>query len=1015
LKNQFRLTFRVWVNIINASESKPERMMDTHLGQFERMGQFFSISFPDFRFEKRDFNKENADLLLRHIISMLDGLFKAENLAQKKNFQLATGKSFISNDIFQLLENVIVFLQMFNTQVLGMSKSERQTMGFVLENIGDYFKNDRLQGDDKLRKSLFNDYKFWIENLFKLFDKKISGAIAVNRDPANKKYFAHELIYANAALNFSLAPFLILHEGQVFSLARIDAGGMIYSHLASGAERVLNDDGFYQKIGEFYLANFCFADLEILQARMGNTENGLPGKWRAIEAACRHQEMKLFAESLMLLDEAGFEDLNMPLIYLLQIKNLANLNRSLEMKRLLQKFLLFYPFYAEGHEMMGDVYWQEENVELALSFYEKALLIAQGKSLGEKIKKIRDSVEKGKSRPEVQKNDAFFDITETVIRKEERIIGRSKELRQMIEILISNSKRNLLLIGERGVGKSALIRLLAQKIIFDEVPSALKEKKIKEINFVSLLTGSKYRGQFEEKVLKLLQEFKSQNSILVLEDIHLMMSAGAARGTSLDLVNILKNFLRDNSIQVIATTDYEEYKNSVEKDNSFLGYFQKIVVNELTPEGSRKILKNLVNAVAGEDNLLVANEIIEDIVESAKRDIRERKLPDSAIMILERCIAKVKLKNIASQAGPHRVEEADVLEVLSDIGNLPETNISISLKNRLQALSANILKRIVGQDEAIAKMVSSVITSKLGYDVKKNRPDGVFMFIGPTGVGKTETAIALSEALYGSQDYLIRIDMSEYMEKFTYSRFVGAAPGYVGYYDSNQLTDKVRQNPYSIILLDEVEKADAQLLNIFLQVFDAGRLTDARGNVIDFSKTTIIMTSNIGTALFSKSNMGYKSNPEGTHVSRLTLIKSLKKYFSPEFLNRIDEIIIFKHLQDADIKGIIDIHLREIRRDLDKQGKELVIGDDVLAFIARKGYSSEYGARNLTRVMKKELLEKIAYLSLEKEWNDARFLVCRLQGDEIEIAFEAVDSTVQSLPLRIDENEQKQVYPGLKK
>jgi ATP-dependent Clp protease ATP-binding subunit ClpC len=315
------------------------------------------------------------------------------------------------------------------------------------------------------------------------------------------------------------------------------------------------------------------------------------------------------------------------------------------------------------------------------------------------------------------------------------------------------------------------------------------------------------------------------------------------------------------------------------------------------------------------------------------------------------------------------------------------------LKSRLSSLRANILKRIVGQDEAVAKMVSSVITSKLGYDVKKNRPDGVFLFVGPTGVGKTETAIALSEALYGSPDYLIRIDMSEYMEKFTYSRFVGAAPGYVGYYDANQLTDKVRQNPYSVILLDEVEKADAQLLNIFLQVFDAGRLTDARGNVIDFSKTTIIMTSNIGTSLFSKANMGYKSGPEGTSVSRATLIKSLKKYFSPEFLNRIDEIIVFRHLHNDDIKAIIGIQLREVRRDLERQGKELVVPDDVLVHIAARGYSLEYGARNLNRVLKKELLEKIAYLSLEKEWEDARCLVCRLHDDEIEIIPEPVATT----------------------
>jgi ATP-dependent Clp protease ATP-binding subunit ClpA len=985
-------------------------MMDSHFGKYGRMDQFFSVYFPDFKFEKREFNKENADLLLLRLIYTLDGLFKAENLTRKKNFQLLAGKSFFTNNTFQILENIIAYLQIFDTQVLSVSKTERQTLAFILENIGDYLKNDKLQADDKVKKNLFNDYKFWIENLFKLFDKKISGSITLKQNPAIKKHdtagnvFETELIYANANINFSLSPFFVFNAEQVFSLTRTAANGIIYSNMASGAEMVVNDAGLHQKTCEFSLANFCFADLEFLLPQLKNDAGGFLGKWREIEAAYRQQQLKLFAESLLLLEEAAFEDFKMPLIYLLQIKNLANLNRNLEMKRLLQKFLLFYPFYAEGNEMIGDVYWQEENVELALSFYEKALLIAQSKNLGEKIKKIRETLDKGKSKPEVQKNDAFFDITETVIQQEERIIGRAKELRQMIEILISNSKRNLLLIGERGAGKSALIRLLAQKIIFEEVPPELKDKKIKEINFVSLLTGSKYRGQFEEKVLKLLQEFKSQNSILVLEDIHLMMSTGAARGTSLDLVNILKNFLRDNSIQVIATTDYEEFKNTVEKDNSLLGYFQKIIVNELSLENTRKILKNLANLVVTADNLLVSNQIIEAIVESAKRDFRERKLPDSAIMLLERCIAKVKLKNIAAQAGPNKIEESDVVEVLSDIGNLPETNISISLKNRLIALPANILKRIVGQDEAIAKMVSSVITSKLGYDIKKNRPHGVFMFIGPTGVGKTETAIALSEALYGSQDYLIRIDMSEYMEKFTYSRFVGAAPGYVGYYDANQLTDKVRQNPYSIILLDEIEKADAQLLNIFLQVFDAGRLTDARGNVIDFSKTTIIMTSNIGTALFSKANMGYKSNLEGANVSRATLIKSLKKYFSPEFLNRIDEIIIFRHLHNIDIKAIIDIHLREIRHDLEKQGKELVIKDDVLDSIARKGYSLEYGARNLTRVLKKELLEKIAYLSLEKEWDDARFLICRLINDETEIVLEAIDSTVASLPQRIDEN-----------
>jgi ATP-dependent Clp protease ATP-binding subunit ClpC len=967
-------------------------MMDPHFSQYGRMSSFLSFFVPDFKFEKREFNKENSDYLIFSLIRVLDALFKAENLARKKNFQHPAGKTFFAGDILLTLENIIAYLQAFHTQVLSMSKTERQTLVFILENIGDYLKNSRLLTGDKEKRNLFADSKFWIENLFKLFDQKISGMVTSGRGLDQKALFRphttlldDELVYGNATLNFSLFPFVIMQSGKVLCLSRLSANEVLFSDMVGGTEIVLNEGNIWQKMAEFCLANFCFSDLERIEPQWIKDSNDFLSKWREVDGAYRNQQLNLFTESQSQLEQIAFENFNLPLIYLLQIRNLANLDRGLEMKRLLQKFLLFYPFYAQGHEMMGDVYARDENIELALSFYEKALLISQSRTLGEKIKKLRDTIEKGKIRPEAQKNEAFFDITEAVIQNEERIIGRNRELRQMIEILISTSKRNLLLIGERGVGKSTLVRLLAQKITFGEVPPVLKEKKIKEINFVTLLTGSKYRGQFEEKVLKLLQEFKAQNAILVLEDMHLMMSAGAARGTSLDLVNILKNFLRDNSIQVIATTDYEEYKNTIEKDNSLLGYFQKIVVNELSPEVTRKILKNLTSQVVSADAPLLSNQIIEDIVESAKRDIRERKLPDSAIMLLERCIAKVKLKNVAACEAPLKIEESDVVEVLADIGNLPESNISISLKDRLTMLQANILKRIVGQDEAVAKMVSSVITSKLGYDIKKNRPDGVFMFIGPTGVGKTETAIALSEALYGSQDYLIRIDMSEYMEKFTYSRFVGAAPGYVGYYDSNQLTDKVRLNPYAIILLDEVEKADAQLLNIFLQVFDAGRLTDARGNVIDFSKTTIIMTSNIGTSLFSKTNMGYKSSPDDSQVSRATLIKSLKKYFSPEFLNRIDEIIVFRHLRDDNIKAIIDIQLREVRRDLEKQGKELVIKDDVLNHMAVKGYSLEYGARNLTRILKKELLEKIAYLSLEKEWAEARYLVCRLNHDEIEI------------------------------
>jgi ATP-dependent Clp protease ATP-binding subunit ClpA len=317
--------------------------------------------------------------------------------------------------------------------------------------------------------------------------------------------------------------------------------------------------------------------------------------------------------------------------------------------------------------------------------------------------------------------------------------------------------------------------------------------------------------------------------------------------------------------------------------------------------------------------------------------------------------------------------------------NLPESSISVSMRKRLSGLKEAISHHIVGQTAAIDKVVANVVASKLNLDVKNNRPDGVFLFIGPTGVGKTETAIALAKALYGSEDYLIRIDMSEYMERFTYSRFIGAAPGYVGYYDANQLTDKVRQNPFSVILLDEFEKADIQLINIFLQVFDAGRLTDARGNVVDFSHTTIIMTSNIGTSLFSKSQMGYQSSFTSGAVSRGDLIKALKRHFSPEFLNRIDEIVIFDPLGEEDIRNIIEVQLRGIRAGLGKQGKELVVGDDVFRYIIDHYHSKEYGARNVSRALKTELLQKVAHLSLQDDWDEAKCVACGVREDSIEV------------------------------
>lgn len=940
--------------------------------------------------EKNELNKADAERLIRSLVLIIDGLIKAENLYKKRNLILPGGRSYFSGDVVEVMTNINLYLYKFETKVLNFTRTERQTFIFILENVIDYFKNTASYANQKDKRNLFLDYRFWIENFFKIIDQKLSGVLSTDKAVNLKNIFntgeslKSQLVFTTGGSSFNIMPFVISVGAQYLFLAGITDTGLIYRDIDYEKDIIVNNNEYETLVFEFMFANFDFSRAGLLKDRVtGNAINPLVQSLDLIWKACDYHRDRRFKESCDLLREIVLENLNLPLVYLLQIKNLVNINRVFEVKQLMQKFILLYPYYVDAYEIMGDIYLKEENLELALNFYEKVLMLTQNKRVAEKLKGVKEAFSRYKGKPVQQQNEYFYDITEAVFQSDEEILLREKEHRQMIEILMSNSRRNVLLVGDSGVGKTALIKLLSRNIHEGSVPPYLKEKRLKEINFVSLLTGSKYRGQFEEKALRLLQEFKKQNSILVMEDMHLMMSSGGARGTSLDLVNILKQFLRENTIQVIATTSYEEYKNTIEKDNALLGFFQKITVGELSVEDTKIVLNNLAKSVFDKDKIQVSGDIIDIIIESAKRDVREKKLPDSAVMIFERVIARVKIKAFNEELTRMNVEPSDVAEVLSDMLNLPESNIAVSLKERLSGLKDALLSQIVGQDHCIERVIANIITAKLNFDIKKNRPDGVFLFIGPTGVGKTETAIALAKALYGSTDYLIRIDMSEYMERFTYSRFVGAAPGYVGYMDPNQLTDKVRQNPYSIILLDEVEKADSQLLNIFLQVFDAGRLTDARGNIVDFSHTTIIMTSNIGTSLFSKIQLGYQSDLDGAHVSHASLLKALKKYFSPEFLNRIDEVVIFDHLKRDGIKKIISIHLAGVFEQFEKMDKELIIKDEVIDFIIESGYSREYGARHIARTLRKHIMEKVAHCSLEKEWEEARQVICSMSDGEV--------------------------------
>jgi len=982
--------------------------MSIQIDSFHKILALLDIIHPAGRFEKREFTRENADQMLEAMFFFLDSLFKAENAQMKKNLFFPENRELFSGNRLTLIENTILFLQSFQTQVFNFSRNERQTFVFVLENIHDYFRS-QPDGDEKEKKSHFQDYRYWIENFLKILDQKLNGTLEIkvdyqsNPDESATEPSLRYPLFSNSMIKLELSPFMLLHGERAIWLTDIQEQSFIYRSQQDPNTLPFFLHSAWPPFLEFLLANLAFGSIDRITDSFEKFHPIMYKKSQIIRKAMQLFRQGLHEESQQLLLGIEIEPLNMPLLQLVVVQNLLARNRENEAKRAIQKFLLHYPQYAEGHEIMGDLYGKEENWELALGFYEKALILNQKQTISEKIKKTRDALEKGKAKAETQKSDLLFNISEQVLQKDIHLLPRERETRQMMEILLSPSKRNVLLIGDRGVGKSTIIRLLAQKLMLDEIPDIIREKKIKEVNFVSLLTGSKYRGQFEEKVLRFFQDFRLQNSILVLEDIHLMMSTSAARGTSLDLVNILKGFLRENAFQVIATTDYEEFKNTLEKDNSLLGHFQKLLIPELGLDETETILKAKAAELAESQQIIVPTHLIKEIVETAKRDLRERKLPDAAIMLLERTAAKVSLKHHLDQTQPLTIDETEIREVLVDFLNIPESNLSISWKHRLQVLTANMKARIIGQTDAIERISSSIATAKIGLDIKKNRPKGVFLLIGPTGVGKTETALALTEALFGTQDYLIRIDMSEYMERFTYSRFVGAAPGYVGYYDSNQLTDKVRQNPFSVILLDEIEKADNQLLNIFLQVFDAGRLTDARGNIVDFSNSTIIMTSNIGTSLFSKANMGYHGSLEGSQVSRPTLIKALKRYFSPEFLNRIDEIVVFHHLSMEHVHRIIEMQLAEVKKDMEKLGKELIVQEDVVTWIAKAGYSLEYGARNLARTIKKELLEKIAVLYLGKDWEEFRYIHCSIGTKGIELTMEPFAPAIAPVTMASEE------------
>lgn len=608
------------------------------------------------------------------------------------------------------------------------------------------------------------------------------------------------------------------------------------------------------------------------------------------------------------------------------------------------------------------------------------------------------------------------------------VVGREHEIQRVLEIIGRRKKNNPILIGEPGVGKSAIVEGLAQLIVKQQTSPALFNKRIVSVDLTAMVAGSKYRGQFEERIKGLITELENNPDIIIfIDEIHTLIGAGGGSGT-MDAANILKPALARGTVQCIGATTFKEYANSIEKDGALERRFQKVIVEPTTTEQTLAILRNIKDRYEEHHGVTFSDEALEACVKLTERYVTDRFFPDKAIDVMDEVGSKLRLANIKvpdyildlqneieevaakkleavgnqnfELAASYRdkglslekkldlmhkkwqsgdcteripVTESDVADVVSKMSGVPVQRMAEEEGARLKNMSAVLKKSVIAQDDAIEKMVKAIQRNRIGLR-DPNHPIGAFMFLGPTGVGKTYLAKKLAEELFGSKDALIRVDMSEYSESFNTSRLLGAPPGYVGYDEGGQLTERVRRKPYSIVLLDEIEKAHDKVYNMLLQVLDEGRLTDGNGRLIDFRNTVIIMTSNAGTRQLKEFGSGIGFNAGGLTKSvmdekdkeyaRSIIQKSLGKQFSPEFLNRLDEIITFNQLDIDAIKRIIDIELRGLFGRVHDMGYEIQITDKAKELVATKGYDVQFGARPLKRAIQTYIEDGVCELLL---------------------------------------------------
>lgn len=688
-------------------------------------------------------------------------------------------------------------------------------------------------------------------------------------------------------------------------------------------------------------------------------------------------------------------------------------------------------------------------------------------NLGVDLNKIRSNVVKmlGESKPQTVSSGAGagsssskaktpsldeFGTDLTMAAQELRldpVIGREKEIERVIQILARRTKNNPVLLGEPGVGKSAVAEGLAIRIANSEVPDILEGKKVIQLDMGLLVAGTKYRGEFEERLKKIMDEIRQAgNVILIIDEMHTLIGAGAAEG-AIDAANILKPALSRGEIQVIGATTMDEYRKYVEKDSALERRFQPIIIEEPTVDETIEIIKGLRPKYEEHHKLNISDEAIVAATKLSHKYITDRFLPDKAIDVLDEASSKVRLQvsslspegkeldkelralikekeeairnqefEKASQlrddeaemkdkiremsakwreeheANKPTVTEEQIAEVISVMTGVPVTKLTEGESDRLLKLEDTLHERVIGQSEAVISISKAIRRARVGLK-SPNRPIGSFIFSGPTGVGKTELAKALAEAMFGSEDNMVRVDMSEFMEKHSTSKLIGSPPGYVGYDEGGHLSEIIRKKPYSVVLFDEIEKAHPDVFNIMLQILDDGRLTDSKGRHVNFKNTVIIMTSNVGASMIaSQSKLGFTTatDEKKDKYEKLkdTVMEEMKKAFRPEFLNRIDDIIVFSHLSKEELRQIVDLMLKDLLKRLEERELSIEVTDEVKDFLAKDGYSDAYGARPLRRLIQKKIEDVLAEEILTNKYSTGETIVMKMNEEKDKIVFD---------------------------